>query len=104
MKRLDKTEFIFKILSYALLTIFALACLYPFIYILVNSISSKIWFKLGIVFFYVNCRELSVNFLTANFTNFAKLAQVNWGRITRIFLRYRRLRAMDWFMLTQVVF
>jgi putative aldouronate transport system permease protein len=41
MKRLDKTEFIFKLLSYALLTIFALACLYPFIYILVNSISSK---------------------------------------------------------------
>ena len=41
MKRLDKTELIFKILSYALLTIFALACLYPFIYILVNSISSK---------------------------------------------------------------
>ena len=41
MKRLDKTEVIFKILSYSLLTIFALACLYPFVYILVNSISSK---------------------------------------------------------------
>ena len=41
MKRLDKTEVIFKILSYVLLTIFALACLYPFIYILANSISSK---------------------------------------------------------------
>ncbi len=41
MKRLDRTEIIFKVISYALLTIFALACLYPFLYILVNSISSK---------------------------------------------------------------
>ena len=41
MKRLDITERIFKILSYVLLTIFALACLYPFWYILMNSISSK---------------------------------------------------------------
>ena len=41
MKRLDRTEIIFKVLSYALLTVFALACLYPFLYILVNSISSK---------------------------------------------------------------
>ena len=41
MKRLDITEKIFKILSYVLLTIFALACLYPFWYILMNSISSK---------------------------------------------------------------
>ena len=41
MKRLDVTEKIFKILSYVLLTVFALACLYPFWYILMNSISSK---------------------------------------------------------------
>ena len=41
MKRLDKTEVIFKILSYSLLTIFALCCLYPFIYVLANSFSSK---------------------------------------------------------------
>lgn len=40
MKRLDRSEVIFKILSYVLLTIFALCCLYPFIYILSNSISS----------------------------------------------------------------
>ncbi len=33
---------------------------------------------------------------TANLTNYAKLTQVNWGLITRIFLRYRWLRAMDW--------
>ena len=41
MKRLDRTEIIFKILSYVLLTIFALCCLYPFIYILSNSVSGK---------------------------------------------------------------
>lgn len=41
MKRLDKTEVIFKILSYTLLTVFALCCLYPFIYVLANSFSSK---------------------------------------------------------------
>ncbi len=41
MKRLDKTEIIFKILSYAILTVFAICCLYPFIFILSASISSK---------------------------------------------------------------
>lgn len=41
MKRLDRTEIIFKVISYALLTIFALACLYPFVYLVVNSISSQ---------------------------------------------------------------
>ena len=41
MKRLDRTEKIFKIFSYVLLTIFALACLYPFIYVLSGSLSSK---------------------------------------------------------------
>ena len=41
MKRLDKTEITFKILSYVLLTIFALACLYPFIFVLMNSISGR---------------------------------------------------------------
>jgi len=41
MKRLDTTEIVFKILSYVILTIFALACLFPFVFILANSISSK---------------------------------------------------------------
>ncbi len=41
MKRLDRTEIIFKILSYTLLTIFALCCLYPFIYVLSASLSNK---------------------------------------------------------------
>ena len=41
MKRLDKSEIVFKILSYGILTIFALCCLYPFIFILSSSISSK---------------------------------------------------------------
>lgn len=41
MKRLDRTEVIFKVLSYVLLTLFALCCLYPFIYVLSASLSSK---------------------------------------------------------------
>ncbi len=41
MKRLDRSEIIFKILSYVFLTLFALCCLYPFIYILSASVSSK---------------------------------------------------------------
>jgi putative aldouronate transport system permease protein len=41
MKRLDRSEITFKILSYVLLTIFGLACLYPFIFILANSISGQ---------------------------------------------------------------
>ena len=50
MKRLDRTEIIFKILSYTLLTIFALCCLYPFIYVLSASISSKFAVDNGKVF------------------------------------------------------
>ena len=50
MKRLDRTEIIFKILSYTLLTIFALCCLYPFIYVLSASISSKYAVDNGKVF------------------------------------------------------
>lgn len=41
MKRLDRTEIVFKIMSYILLTLFALACLYPFIFILSCSVSSE---------------------------------------------------------------
>ena len=41
MKRLDRSEIAFKIFAYILLTIFALACLYPFIYILSASVSGK---------------------------------------------------------------
>ena len=41
MKRLDRTEVIFKILAYVLLTLFALCCLYPFVYVLSASLSSK---------------------------------------------------------------
>ena len=41
MKRLDRTEIVFKILSYVLLTLFAICCLYPFVYVLSASISSK---------------------------------------------------------------
>ena len=38
-RRLEISELIFKIISYTMLTIFALCCLYPFIYIISASIS-----------------------------------------------------------------
>ncbi len=49
MKRLDRTEIIFKILSYVLLTLFAICCLYPFIYVLSASLSSKSAVDSGLV-------------------------------------------------------
>lgn len=39
MKRLDKSEVIFKIFAYFFITLFAVICLYPFIYVLSVSIS-----------------------------------------------------------------
>ena len=41
IKRLDKSELIFKIISYFLLTVFALFCLYPFVYSISCAISGK---------------------------------------------------------------
>ena len=40
-KRLDASEIIFKILAYTLLTIFAIFCLYPFVYAVSAAISGK---------------------------------------------------------------
>ena len=40
-KRLDSSEIIFKILAYTLLTIFAIFCLYPFVYAVSAAISGK---------------------------------------------------------------
>ena len=41
IKSLDKSELIFKIISYFLLTVFALFCLYPFVYSISCAISGK---------------------------------------------------------------
>ena len=40
-RRLEATELIFKIISYTLLGVFALCCLYPFVYAISSSISGK---------------------------------------------------------------
>ncbi len=40
-RKLEISELIFKILSYTLLTIFALACLYPFVYAVASAISGR---------------------------------------------------------------
>ncbi len=40
-RKLETTELIFKIISYTLLTMFALSCLYPFVYAVSSSISGR---------------------------------------------------------------
>ena len=40
-RKLEISELIFKILSYTLLTIFAVACLYPFVYTVSAAISGR---------------------------------------------------------------
>ncbi len=40
-RKLETTELIFKIISYTLLTIFAVNCLYPFVYAISSAISGK---------------------------------------------------------------
>ncbi len=47
MKRLDTTEIIFKLLSYTFLTIFALFCLYPFVYAISASLSGRDAYYMG---------------------------------------------------------
>ncbi len=49
MKRMDKSEVIFTILAYVLITIFAIFCLYPFIYTLSVALSSEVAVKSGSV-------------------------------------------------------
>lgn len=62
MKRLDKTEIIFKVLSYAILTVFAICCLYPFVFILSASISSKTSVEAGSVMLWPIFDENGPNF------------------------------------------
>ncbi len=47
MKRLDTTEIIFKLLSYTFLTVFALFCLYPFVYAVSASLSGRDAYYMG---------------------------------------------------------
>lgn len=47
IKRLDTTELIFKIIAYTLLTVFAIFCLYPFVYAVSMAISGENAVSLG---------------------------------------------------------
>ncbi len=49
MKRLDKSELIFKIIAYVFVGLFALSTLYPFIYSISMALSSKIAVETGAV-------------------------------------------------------
>lgn len=46
-ERLSKSEIIFKIFAYLLVTIFAILCLYPLIYAFSVSISGKVAYESG---------------------------------------------------------
>jgi len=48
-RKLEITELIFKIISYTLLTVFALACLYPFVYAISAAISGRAAVEYGSV-------------------------------------------------------
>lgn len=41
MKRLDRSEIVFKVFAYVLLTLFALACLYPLVFVLASTFSGE---------------------------------------------------------------
>lgn len=58
MERLDKSELIFKIIAYTLVTLFAVCCLYPLVYALSCSISSKDAYEAGKVIW----RPVSLDF------------------------------------------
>ena len=40
-RKLETSELIFKVVSYTLLTMFAICCLYPFLYAVSSSISGR---------------------------------------------------------------
>ena len=52
IERLSKSEIIFKIIAYFLVTIFALLCLYPIIYAFSVSISGKLAYESGEIWLY----------------------------------------------------
>jgi len=52
MRRLDNTEIIFKVLAYTFLTIFALMCLYPFVYAISAALSGRTAYYTGKIVLY----------------------------------------------------
>ena len=52
MNRLDKSEFIFKIVAYVILILFAFACVYPLLYVIFISVSGRDAVLMGKVTFF----------------------------------------------------
>lgn len=50
MKRLDKSEIIFKVIAYVVLTAFAICCIYPLVFVLSGAISGREAVETGRVF------------------------------------------------------
>ncbi len=54
-RKLEISELIFKVISYTMLTIFALCCLYPFIYTISSALSDRHAIEYGEVVLFPNC-------------------------------------------------
>lgn len=64
MKRLDISELIFKIVAYTLVTVFALACVFPFVYTLSIAISGRNAVEAGeVTFFPIDIQFAALNYI-----------------------------------------
>lgn len=67
MKRLDRSEIIFKIIAYTLVTLFAISTLYPLLYSFSAALSSKAAMESGSVVLFP--KEFSIDAIKAFFTH-----------------------------------
>jgi len=80
MKRLDKSELIFKILAYTLVTLFALSTLYPLIYSLSVALSSRQAVEAGKVVLYpigFNFEAFKAFFVSAEYSKTLWISYTN---------------------------
>ena len=76
IKRLDTTEFIFKIIAYTLLTVFAIFCLYPFVYAVSMAISGEDAVSLGNVSLFISWAK-APNWLKLSVYSLCKYSSYN---------------------------
>lgn len=102
MVKLDKSELIFKILSYTLLTIFAIFCLYPFIYAVSSAISGTNAVETGqVILFPIDIQfksflytfSLKEFWLSYSNTLFMTLYGTAWAMLVSIFGAYALSKA-----------
>lgn len=96
-RKLEISELIFKILSYTLLTVFALCCLYPFVYAISSALSGRQAVEYGQVFllpkniqFEAFARMFNNNMFWNSYSNtlFLTLYGTLWSMLTSILGAY----------------